>query len=109
MNKLSLNSFIQKYHLGGNVNSVKWTSDESSLKTRFISGDKSLLGELTLAKQNLPEFEVGVYDTSLLQKMLTTLSDSVELKINEVDGEPVNFNFSDSTVSVDAIKLWYLI
>ena len=62
-----------------------------------------MLGELTLAKQNLPEFEVGVYDTSLLQKMLTTLSDSVEFKINEVDGEPVNFNFSDSTLSVDYV------
>ena len=68
MNKLSLNSFIQKYHLGGNVNSVKWNSDGTKLSPRFISGDKSLLGELTLGKQKLPEFEVGVYDTSLLKR-----------------------------------------
>ena len=103
MNKLSLNSFIQKYHLGGNVNSVKWVSDGTKLSTRFISGDKSLLGELSLGKQKLPEFEVGVYDTTLLFKMLSTLSDSVEFKVNEVDGEPVNFNFSDSALSVDYV------
>ena len=103
MNKLSLNSFIQKYHLGGNVNSVKWNSDGTNLSTRFISGDKSLLGELTLAKQKLPEFEVGVYDTTLLFKMLSTLSDSVDFKVNEVDGEPVNFNFSDKSLSVDYV------
>ena len=95
MNKLSLNSFIQKYHLGGNVNSVKWNSDGSTLSTRFISCYKSLLGELSLSKQKLPEFEVGVYDTTLLFKMLSTLSDSVDFKVKEVDGEPVNYNFSD--------------
>jgi len=103
MNKLSLNAFIQKYHLGGNVNSVTWNSDGTTLATRFISGDKSLLGELSLAKQKLPEFEVGVYDTTLLFKMLSTLSDKVDFKVNEVDNQPVNFNFTDTTLSVDYV------
>ena len=65
MNKMTLDTFIQKYNLGGNINSVKWESDGKLLSTRFISPDKSLLGELTLSKQNLPNFEVGVYDTPL--------------------------------------------
>ena len=59
MNKITLDTFIQKYNLGGNVNSVKWVSNGDSLSTRFISPDKSLLGELTLSKQNLPNFENG--------------------------------------------------
>ena len=75
MNKITLDTFIQKYNLGGNVNSVKWISDGKTLSTRFISPDKSLLGELTLVKQTLPKFEVGVYDTPLLSKMLGTLAD----------------------------------
>ena len=66
MNKIVLDTFIQKYNLGGNVNSVKWESSGDTLSTRFISPDKSLLGELTLKKQVLPKFEVGVYDTPLL-------------------------------------------
>ena len=44
MNKHSLNRFIDKYHLGGNISSVVINSKGDSLSTRFITGDKNLLG-----------------------------------------------------------------
>ena len=103
MNKITLNNFIQKYNLGGSVNSVKWTSDGSKLSTRFISGDKSLLGVLELDKQNLPTFDVGVYDTAQLQKMLAVLMDNINLTLTEVDGNPVSFRLSDSNKSADYV------
>ena len=103
MNKIILDTFIQKYNLGGNVNSVKWESDGNTLSTRFISPDKSLLGELTLTKQTLPEFEVGVYDTPLLFRMLGTLSDNVDFTLTQVDNTPVAFHFSDSIISADYV------
>ena len=103
MNKIVLDTFIQKYNLGGNVNSVKWESDGNTLSTRFISPDKSLLGELTLAKQSLPEFEVGVYDTLLLSRMLGTLSDNVDFTLTQVDNTPVAFHFTDSIISADYV------
>jgi len=103
MNKITLDTFIQKYNLGGNVNSVKWNSDGETLSTRFISSDKSLLGELTLTKQTLPEFEVGVYDTPLLSKMLGTLSDNVDFTLTQVDNTPVAFHLSDSIISADYV------
>ena len=103
MNKIILDTFIQKYNLGGNVNSVKWESGGNTLSTRFISPDKSLLGELTLTKQTLPEFEVGVYDTPLLSRMLGTLSDNVDFTLTQVDNTPVAFHFSDSIISADYV------
>ena len=103
MNKITLDTFIQKYNLGGNVNSVKWESDGNTLSTRFISPDKSLLGELTLVKQTLPEFEVGVYDTPLLSKMLGTLADKVDFTLTEVDNTPVAFHITDSIISADYV------
>ena len=103
MNKIVLDTFIQKYNLGGNVNSVKWNSDGETLSTRFISSDKSLLGELTLVKQTLPEFEVGVYDTPLLSKMLGTLADKVDFTLTEVDNTPVAFHLTDSIISADYV------
>ena len=103
MNKIVLDTFIQKYNLGGNVNSVKWESSGDTLSTRFISPDKSLLGELTLKKQVLPKFEVGVYDTPLLSKMLGTLSDNVDFKLTEVDNTPVAFHLTDSVISADYV------
>ena len=97
MNKITLDTFIQKYNLGGAVNSVKWISDGTTLSTKFISGDKSLLGHVELVKQTLPVFDegVGVYDTAQLAKMLGTLSDSIEFEVNKVDGTHTNFNLSD--------------
>ena len=103
MNKITLDTFIQKYNLGGNVNSVKWISDGTTLSTKFISGDKSLLGHVELVKQTLPVFEVGVYDTAQLAKMLGTLSDSIEFEVNEVDNTPTNFHLYDKVLSVDYV------
>ena len=103
MNKITLDTFIQKYNLGGGGNSVKWNSDGTTLSTNFISGDKSLLGHVELNKQTLPVFEVGVYDTAQLAKMLGTLSDSIEFEVNEVDGTPTNFHFYDKVLSVDYV------
>ena len=104
MNKITLDTFIQKYNLGGNVNSVKWISDGTTLSTKFISGDKSLLGHVELNKQSLPEiFEVGVYDTAQLYKMLGTLSDSIDFELNKVNEQPTNFHFYDKVLSVDYV------
>ena len=103
MNKIVLDTFIQKYNLGGNVNSVKWESSGDTLSTRFISPDKSLLGELTLIKQTLPKFEVGVYDTPLLSKMLGTLADSIDFTLVNVDSNPVAFHLTDSIMSADYV------
>ena len=104
MNKITLDTFIQKYNLGGNVNSVKWISNGTTLSTKFISGDKSLLGHVELNKQTLPVFEVGVYDTALLGKMLNTLSDNIsEFELKEVDGNPVALHLRDKVLSIDYV------
>ena len=36
MNKITLDTFIQKYNLGGNVNSVKWVSDGKTCKHTLV-------------------------------------------------------------------------
>ena len=104
MNIITLDTFIQKYNLGGNVNSVKWNSDGTTVSTKFFSGDKYLLGLVELNKQSLPEiFEVGVYDTAQLYKMLGTLSDSIDFELNKVNEQPTNFHFYDKVLSVDYV------
>ena len=48
MENAKLTRFIEKYHLSGNVNAVVINSQNKKLSTRFITGDKALLGELTV-------------------------------------------------------------
>ena len=50
MQKSKLDRFIQKYNLGGHVNSVKWRSTTDSLSTTFVTPDKSLLGTVKASK-----------------------------------------------------------
>ena len=44
MNKQNLLRFIQKYSLGGLIESVAWNAEGNKLMVRFISDDKTLLG-----------------------------------------------------------------
>ena len=60
MNKHSLNRFIDKYYLGGNCSSVVLKSDGDKLTTRFITGDKNLLDELTMTDWKFDSAELGV-------------------------------------------------
>ena len=83
MKKESLQRFIEKYNLGGSVNSVVWNSDGKSLHTRFITDDKSLLGELKLANFNLDDGKIGVYNTDQLIKLLSVCGSDVDLKLSK--------------------------
>ena len=56
MNKTRITRFIQKYSLGGLVESVAWKAGDNKLTTRFISDDKTVLGEVELDNFS---FELG--------------------------------------------------
>ena len=77
MNKISITRFIEKYYLNGNCSSVSWVSDGSKLSTRFITGDKNLLGELSMKNFSFDNVEMGVYNTEQLVKLLSVLSDNI--------------------------------
>jgi len=79
MQKTKLNKFIQKYNLGGSVNSVKWKSGGDKLSTTFVTPDKSLLGTVTVDKFKFEDAELGVYQTDLLKNLLGVLDDDLSL------------------------------
>ena len=60
MNKVSITRFIEKYYLNGNCSSVVLKSDGNKLSTRFITGDKNLLGELSMDNFSFDAVEMGV-------------------------------------------------
>ena len=72
MNKHKLTRFINKYYLNGTVNSVvlKTNADRKQLSTRFISGDKTLLGEMSMDNWDFETSEIGIYSTDQLIKLL---------------------------------------
>ena len=101
MNKSKLSRFVEKYHLSGNVNSVALTTNENVLSTRFMSGDKSLLGELSMTNWKFDKSEVGVYDTEQFVKLLGVLGDNIDLELSSSGDKAVALKISDSDASVN--------
>ena len=101
MRKEIVSRFIEKYRLGGNVNSVKLTSKGDTLHTRFITDDKSLLGEMTMKNFKFDEADMGVYNTEQLTKLLSVLDKDIDVDLNQIDDKAVSLKISDSNANVN--------
>ena len=85
MNKSVITKFIDKYHLGGNIESVKWETDGTGVKTKFISENRSMLGEVSLSKFPFEKLEFGLYTTSQFKKLLDVLDTDLDLDHSKAD------------------------
>jgi len=103
MQKTKLNKFIQKYNLGGNVNSVKWTADSNKLTTSFVTPDKSLLGTVVADDVKFEDADLGIYQTDQLQKLLSVLDDDVNMTLKRVGDKSVSLKVKNGAVSVDYV------
>jgi|TARA_B110000977_G_scaffold41533_2_gene55954 hypothetical protein len=90
MEKQKLDGFINRYNLGGEVESVMVKSDGANLSVKMISDDKTLLGDVSVSGAEFPEGEFGIYTTSQLRGLLSVLDNSIT--IEEVTGA---LKFSD--------------
>ena len=97
MNKTQLTDFITKYTLCGEIKSTKWTSDGNSLSTRFISGDKSVVGRVVLSKfKHLEPCELGVYNTAQLSSLLSVLGDDVDVSLSRAGDKFISMELEDT-------------
>ena len=98
--KRIIDSFIGKYHLGGNIERTKWVSDGESLKADFINDSQNLVGKVVSKKFKFPIGEFGIYSTSTLSKMLGILENEVMFDIVKEGGIPARFNIGDTAMDV---------
>ena len=90
MEKQKLDGFINRYNLGGEVESVMVKSEGSNVSVRMISDDKTLLGDVSVSDMEFPDGEFGIYTTSQLKSLLSVLDGSID--VEEVTGA---LKFSD--------------
>ena len=103
MQKSKLDKFIQKYNLGGNVNSVKWKSDGSTLSTSFVTPDKSLLGNVKVDKFSFDSSELGIYQTDQLKSLIGVLGDDISLDLSKFGDKTVSLNVKNGAISIDYV------
>ena len=103
MQKSKLDKFIQKYNLGGNVNSVKWKSDGTTLSTSFVTPDKSLLGNVKVDKFSFDNAELGIYQTDQLKSLIGVLGDDISLDLSKFGDKAVSLKVKNGAISVDYV------
>ena len=103
MQKSKLDKFIQKYNLGGNVNSVKWKSNGDSISTSFVTPDKSLLGNVKVDKFSFDSAELGIYQTDQLKSLIGVLGDDISLDLTSVGDRAISLNVKNGTISIDYV------
>jgi hypothetical protein len=99
MEKKQLTSFIDKYHLAGNANSVRLDVKDNTLSCNFITDDQNVVGAVSMDDFNVRDITLGVYATSQLTKLLTALDNDVTMKVNDADGTAFSINLSDTTTT----------
>jgi hypothetical protein len=104
MEKSKLLSFINKYTLGGIIQSTEWRLSEE-LATEFISDDKSLIGKVSLKNTTLVDnpLSIGVYNTKSLNKMISILANDIEITPIVINERSVTLKISDRNTSIEYV------
>jgi len=75
ISKLELQAIIEKYHLKGLIENVKWEIDSNKkLTINFMAPTREMVGSLTYNEFPLPESEIGISNTTQLDKLLAITS-----------------------------------
>ena len=98
--KRIIDSFIDKYHLGGNIERIKWVLDNESLSAKFINDSQNLVGQITTKNFQFPVGEFGIYSTSTLSKLLGILENEVMFDVNKEGNTPSKFIIADTSMDV---------
>lgn len=80
MNKSKFDGFINRYNLGGEIESVMIKSDGKNLSVRMISDDKTLLGDVSVVESDFPNGEFGIYTTSQMKGLLSVLDEAISVE-----------------------------
>lgn len=99
INKNNLISSIEKYHLNGIVESVKWNIVEGLMNINFISPNQDLVGFLKYDIE-LENDTIGVFNTSALLKMIGILDSDIIIGIEKQHKIPMKLLIEDKNFSL---------
>lgn len=100
MKKAELLNFINRYYLAGATTSVKWKSKDGTVTTDFITDDQNVIGNVEVSNIDLGDNDLGVYATPTLTKMLSAVSDDINVKVNVIDNKSVSMDIDDTDVDM---------
>ena len=79
INKVELQSVINKYYLNGLVEAVKWDIKDNNLNIKFTAPTREMIGEISHSDFKLENSSFGISNTSQLLKLINITAGEVLL------------------------------
>ena len=80
MNKQLLIDIIERYYMGGLTEQVRWKIKNKQLLINFATTLKDCIG-VVKCNIDLPDSELGVYDTTQFYKLIKIIKDPISVNI----------------------------
>lgn len=96
IDKSKLEGFISRYYLGGLGKSVIWKFDGKKLITEYATEARTMKGTVVLKGLTYPDaFNLGIFDTEKLIKLMNPLDNECEMKVAVVGEEAKSIDMVD--------------
>ena len=99
INKLTLQSAINKYYLG-EIESVKWIIKDNTLYVDFMSLNKEVIGKLTYRNFNVEDCELAIFDTKKLLNLINITSGDLLLSLEKVKDINTKLHIADNSFNL---------
>tara|TARA_B100000497_G_C7609274_1_gene365920 strand:- start:348 stop:1082 length:735 start_codon:yes stop_codon:yes gene_type:complete len=94
INKLIVQSIIDKYYLGTNE-SVKWVIENNSLNIDFMTPTKDVIGNVTCNNFELEDSKLAIYDTKKLNSLISICNGDLLLELEKRNAIYTKLKISD--------------
>ena len=101
MNKQLLIDIIERYYLGGLTEQVRFKIKDKKLLINFATTLKDCIG-IVKCNIDLPDSELGVYDTTQFYKLIKIIKDPISVNIVKKDDKCLKLEITD-----DNFELFY--
>ena len=100
INKLTLQSIINKYYLGLNE-SVKWSIANKQLEINFTTPTKDVIGSVICENFNIEDASLAIYDTKKLQSLISICNGDLLLELEKTNKVFTKLKISDMNFNLN--------
>jgi hypothetical protein len=99
VNKLVLQSVINKYYLGENE-SVKWKTKDKTLAIDFMSVSKEVIGNITHTNFDVEDSELAIFDTKKFLNLLSITQGDLMFSLEKGKNVYTKLHFADNAFNL---------
>lgn len=100
MNKDLILSVIEKQHLGGLTEQVRWKIKDSKILVNFAVALKDCIGTVE-ANFPLEDCELGIYDLTQFNKLVKIVKDPIQVTIDKKGDKALKLCISDASLDLE--------